>query len=189
MSFTRPSTFYPRPSTFYPRPKPILLFHRQIFFILRKKNAQVSFLHVYHHTTMFFIGWAGAKWLPGEWKSGGKRGYGNFSILGESQFRFMWSTSPGTSIAFLLKCFFFILKAYKWLMRNVFNCKRKRQYNKNKEQQQRQNINYQDIIKKANFITFRNFTTKCFSTKTDALLFVLQEVLVSISLFASKISL
>lgn len=36
-----------------------------IFFILRKKNTQVSFLHVYHHTTMFFIGWAGAKWLPG----------------------------------------------------------------------------------------------------------------------------
>lgn len=72
-------------------------------------------------------------------------------------------------------------------MRNMFNCKRKHQYNKNKEQQQRQNINYHDIIKKANFITLRNFTAKCFSTKTDALLFVLQEVLVSISLFASKI--
>lgn len=74
-------------------------------------------------------------------------------------------------------------------MRNVFNCKRKHQYSKNKEQQQRENMNYHDIIKKATFITFRNFATKCFSTKTDALLFVLQEVLVSISLVASKISL
>ncbi|XP_029211100.2 elongation of very long chain fatty acids protein 4-like isoform X2 [Acropora millepora] len=36
-----------------------------IFFILRKKNSQVSFLHVYHHTTMFIVGWAVAKWLPG----------------------------------------------------------------------------------------------------------------------------
>ncbi|XP_074637806.1 very long chain fatty acid elongase 7-like [Acropora palmata] len=38
-----------------------------IFFILRKKNSQVSFLHVYHHTTMFILGWAAAKWLPGEY--------------------------------------------------------------------------------------------------------------------------
>ena len=45
----------------------VFFFFPQIFFILRKKNSQVSFLHVYHHTTMFIVGWAGAKWLPGEY--------------------------------------------------------------------------------------------------------------------------
>ncbi|XP_074661922.1 very long chain fatty acid elongase 4-like isoform X2 [Tubulanus polymorphus] len=36
-----------------------------IFFILRKKFNQVSFLHVYHHATMFPIWWIGVKWVPG----------------------------------------------------------------------------------------------------------------------------
>jgi len=36
-----------------------------IFFILRKKNNQVSFLHVYHHATMFPIWWIGVKWVAG----------------------------------------------------------------------------------------------------------------------------
>lgn len=36
-----------------------------IFFILRKKDAQISFLHVYHHATMFPIWWIGVKWVPG----------------------------------------------------------------------------------------------------------------------------
>lgn len=36
-----------------------------IFFVLRKKNNQVSFLHVYHHATMFPIWWIGVKWVPG----------------------------------------------------------------------------------------------------------------------------
>ena len=35
------------------------------FFILRKKNNQVTFLHVYHHATMPFIWWAGIKWFAG----------------------------------------------------------------------------------------------------------------------------
>nr|WNR62019.1 elongation of very long chain fatty acids protein elovl4 [Platynereis dumerilii] len=35
------------------------------FFILRKKNTQISFLHVYHHATMFPIWWVGVKWVPG----------------------------------------------------------------------------------------------------------------------------
>ncbi|XP_011484877.1 elongation of very long chain fatty acids protein 7-like isoform X3 [Oryzias latipes] len=30
-----------------------------IFFILRKKNSQLTFLHVYHHATMIFNWWAG----------------------------------------------------------------------------------------------------------------------------------
>ncbi|KAG7283614.1 hypothetical protein CRUP_020387 [Coryphaenoides rupestris] len=36
-----------------------------VFFILRKKNNQLSFLHIYHHTTMIFNTWAGVKYVPG----------------------------------------------------------------------------------------------------------------------------
>ncbi|KAG7227413.1 hypothetical protein INR49_000418 [Caranx melampygus] len=36
-----------------------------IFFILRKKNSQLSFLHVYHHATMIFNWWAGVKYVAG----------------------------------------------------------------------------------------------------------------------------
>ncbi|XP_046552398.1 elongation of very long chain fatty acids protein 4-like isoform X2 [Haliotis rubra] len=37
-----------------------------IFFImLRKKDNQVSFLHVYHHASMFPIWWIGIKWVAG----------------------------------------------------------------------------------------------------------------------------
>jgi hypothetical protein len=36
-----------------------------IFFMLRKKNNQLSFLHVYHHSTMFVFSWIGTKYVPG----------------------------------------------------------------------------------------------------------------------------
>lgn len=36
-----------------------------VFFILRKKNDQVSMLHVIHHSVMPFICWFGAKCFPG----------------------------------------------------------------------------------------------------------------------------
>ncbi|AWP04603.1 Elongation of very long chain fatty acids protein [Scophthalmus maximus] len=36
-----------------------------IFFILRKKNGQLTFLHVYHHATMIFNWWAGVKYVAG----------------------------------------------------------------------------------------------------------------------------
>lgn len=36
-----------------------------VFFILRKKNNQVTFLHVYHHSTMMVICWYVAKYIPG----------------------------------------------------------------------------------------------------------------------------
>lgn len=35
------------------------------FFVLRKKQNQVTFLHVYHHTGMVMFAWAIVKWLPG----------------------------------------------------------------------------------------------------------------------------
>ncbi|KAK9871707.1 hypothetical protein WA026_014159 [Henosepilachna vigintioctopunctata] len=36
-----------------------------VFFILRKRERQVTFLHVYHHFGMIFLSWAGTKFLPG----------------------------------------------------------------------------------------------------------------------------
>ncbi|XP_051553057.1 ELOVL fatty acid elongase 8a [Myxocyprinus asiaticus] len=36
-----------------------------MFFILRKKNNQLTFLHVYHHCTMIFNWWAGVKYVAG----------------------------------------------------------------------------------------------------------------------------
>ena len=42
----------------------------QVFFILRKKNNQVTFLHVYHHATMIINWWMAAKYVPvGQCKS------------------------------------------------------------------------------------------------------------------------
>ncbi|KAJ6669883.1 hypothetical protein lerEdw1_000432 [Lerista edwardsae] len=35
-----------------------------VFFVLRKKNAQVTFLHVFHHTIMPFTWWFGVKFAP-----------------------------------------------------------------------------------------------------------------------------
>ncbi|KAL9978567.1 hypothetical protein ACROYT_G016100, partial [Oculina patagonica] len=36
------------------------------FFILRKKNNQVTFLHVYHHASMCVLWWMVCKWIPGK---------------------------------------------------------------------------------------------------------------------------
>ncbi|KAG4079957.1 hypothetical protein HA402_006269 [Bradysia odoriphaga] len=36
-----------------------------VFFVLRKKDNQVSFLHMYHHTGMVALTWTATKFLPG----------------------------------------------------------------------------------------------------------------------------
>lgn len=36
-----------------------------VFFVLRKKSSQISFLHVYHHAVMLLTTWAVTKFLPG----------------------------------------------------------------------------------------------------------------------------
>ena len=38
----------------------------QLFFILRKKNNQLSFLHVYHHAGMSILFWMVSKYVAGE---------------------------------------------------------------------------------------------------------------------------
>ncbi|EDX10036.1 elongation of very long chain fatty acids protein 4 [Drosophila simulans] len=42
----------------------ILEFADTAFFILRQKWSQLSFLHVYHHSTMFVFCWILIKWMP-----------------------------------------------------------------------------------------------------------------------------
>lgn len=37
-----------------------------IFFVLRKKGQQISFLHVYHHVAILLGAWIGVQWAPGE---------------------------------------------------------------------------------------------------------------------------
>ncbi|CAO1432026.1 unnamed protein product [Diamesa tonsa] len=41
-----------------------LEFMDTMFFILRKKDKQLSFLHIYHHSTVFMIWWIGVKFVP-----------------------------------------------------------------------------------------------------------------------------
>ncbi|KAH9518866.1 Elongation of very long chain fatty acids protein 7 [Bulinus truncatus] len=36
-----------------------------VFFVLRKKNSQISFLHVYHHSTMPILWWIGVRFVAG----------------------------------------------------------------------------------------------------------------------------
>lgn len=36
-----------------------------VFFVLRKKHRQVSFLHVYHHAMMPICAWIGVRFVPG----------------------------------------------------------------------------------------------------------------------------
>ncbi|KAG0445655.1 hypothetical protein HPB47_011548, partial [Ixodes persulcatus] len=36
-----------------------------VFFVLRKKDNQLTYLHVYHHSTMFFFWWIGIRWVAG----------------------------------------------------------------------------------------------------------------------------
>lgn len=36
-----------------------------VFFVLRKKDKQISFLHLYHHTGMVILTWNATKFYPG----------------------------------------------------------------------------------------------------------------------------
>lgn len=45
--------------------KPLELFDT-LFFILRKKENQLTFLHVYHHSATLAFGWAITRWIPND---------------------------------------------------------------------------------------------------------------------------
>lgn len=36
-----------------------------VFFVIRKKERQITFLHLYHHTVMPMISWGATKYYPG----------------------------------------------------------------------------------------------------------------------------
>lgn len=52
-----------------------------VFFVLRKKYNQVTFLHVFHHSVMPFSWWFGVKFVPG--------GFGTFHALLNSLIHFI----------------------------------------------------------------------------------------------------
>jgi len=43
-----------------------LNFILQLFFVLRKKNKQVTFLHLYHHLGMMIVSWIGTRYMAGK---------------------------------------------------------------------------------------------------------------------------
>lgn len=47
--------------------KPLSPLFSQVIFILRKKDGQVTFLHVFHHSVLPWSWWWGIKIAPGEW--------------------------------------------------------------------------------------------------------------------------
>lgn len=71
-----------------------------VFFILRKKSNQLTFLHVYHHSTMFGLWWIGVKWVPGGSAAPGALAnsyvhvvmylYYGLSALGPSVQKYLW---------------------------------------------------------------------------------------------------
>ena len=41
------------------------IYEKKIVFALRKKDNQITFLHVFHHMTMFPYAWIGVKYVGG----------------------------------------------------------------------------------------------------------------------------
>ncbi|GAB5566895.1 elongation of very long chain fatty acids protein 7 [Prionailurus iriomotensis] len=81
-----------------------------IFFVLRKKNSQVTFLHVFHHTIMPWTWWFGVKFAA-EW-------FGNFPCLSKysctcSYVFILWAICIGTSLpeVFVVEKIFDIITA------------------------------------------------------------------------------
>lgn len=58
----------------------------QVFFVLRKKNSQVTFLHVYHHSIMPFTWWFGVRFAPG-------RVFSDFHDMTRVSFDILWLSS------------------------------------------------------------------------------------------------
>lgn len=65
----------------------VLEFTDTFFFIIRKKDNQLSFLHIYHHSTMFAFWWIGIKWVP----SGSSKFFFLHALPG-NEFFFRWNS-------------------------------------------------------------------------------------------------
>ena len=64
LTVSGPGTFQMQESLF--NKTLVICFQLQVFFILRKKDKQLSFLHVYHHAGVFFGAWNATKFVPGK---------------------------------------------------------------------------------------------------------------------------
>lgn len=76
----------------------ILEFMDTVIMVLKKSDRQISFLHVYHHTTIFAIWWAVTKWGPG--------GEAYFSVILNSfvhvvMYSYYLSTTIGMPLSFI----------------------------------------------------------------------------------------
>ncbi|GAB6022956.1 hypothetical protein CHUAL_007046 [Chamberlinius hualienensis] len=71
-----------------------------MFMILKKKSNQLSFLHVYHHTTILLLTWGAIRWSPGgsvafvclvnSFIHVIMYGYYSITIFGPSMARYLW---------------------------------------------------------------------------------------------------
>eukprot|EP00112_Aurelia_sp_Birch-Aquarium-sp1_P004086 Seg1464.11 transcript_id=Seg1464.11/GoldUCD/mRNA.D3Y31 product="Elongation of very long chain fatty acids protein 4" protein_id=Seg1464.11/GoldUCD/D3Y31 len=108
----------------------ILEFNDTVFFVLRKKNAQISFLHVYHHATMPFLWWIGVKWV-----AGGQSTYAasinafihvimyfyyGLSALGPAYQKYLWWKKYLTQLQLLQFCVALVHSIYSWYMQCPF---------------------------------------------------------------------
>jgi GNS1/SUR4 family. len=93
-------------------------FSLQVFFVLRKKHNQITFLHMYHHTVMPMVSWGAAKYYPG--------GHGTFigtinsfvhvimytyyalAALGDQWQKYLWWKKYITTLQLLQFCIAFI---------------------------------------------------------------------------------
>ncbi|XP_066917589.1 very long chain fatty acid elongase 4-like [Clytia hemisphaerica] len=64
LTSTRPVDFRIARALWWYFASKLIEFIDTLFFILRKKDNQISFLHVYHHATMPMLWWIGTKWVP-----------------------------------------------------------------------------------------------------------------------------
>lgn len=89
-----------------------------VFFVLRKKERQITFLHVYHHSVMPLISWGTTKYYPG--------GHGTFigwinsfvhivmytyyflSAFGPNMQKYLWWKSHITTLQMVQFCMVFI---------------------------------------------------------------------------------
>ncbi|KAJ8918567.1 hypothetical protein NQ315_013072 [Exocentrus adspersus] len=89
-----------------------------VFFVLRKKDKQITFLHCYHHTTMAMISWAVVKYYPGghctfiglinSFVHVIMYSYYLLAALGPQVQKFLWSKKYITTIQLVQFCIVFV---------------------------------------------------------------------------------
>lgn len=94
-----------------------------VFFVLRKRQRQISFLHVYHHATISVWVWVYLKWLPGgqtPFYAIGNAfihiimyGYYGLSALGPEYQKYLWWKKYLTQMQLIQFCIFIGIATYE----------------------------------------------------------------------------